>query len=62
MQKQSRFLKTIYIEKMDPVGPMRNLRIPLRIATVVGAVGGFLYAYQNSSCKFHLVSNLFDIQ
>lgn len=47
---------------MDPVGPMRNLRIPLRIATVVGAVGGFLYAYQNSSCKFHLVSNLFDIQ
>lgn len=39
------------IEKMDPVGPMRNLRIPLRIATVVGAFGGFLYAYQTSSRK-----------
>lgn len=36
---------------MDPVGPARNLRLPLRIATVVGAFGGFLYAYQNSSRK-----------
>lgn len=36
---------------MDPVGPLRNLRLPLRIATVFGAFGGFLYAYQNSSRK-----------
>ncbi|KAI8371910.1 NADH-ubiquinone oxidoreductase complex I, 21 kDa subunit-domain-containing protein [Blakeslea trispora] len=40
------------MEKMDPVGPARNLRLPLRLATVVGAVGGFLYAYQNSSLRF----------
>jgi hypothetical protein len=39
------------IEKIDPVGPLRNLRLPVRIATVFGAFGGFLYAYQNSSCK-----------
>lgn len=36
---------------MDPVGPLRNMRIPLRLATVFGAFGGFLYAYQNSSRK-----------
>jgi hypothetical protein len=48
----AKFFKLVFIiEKMDPVGPMRNLRLPLRIATVVGAFGGFLYAYQNSSCK-----------
>lgn len=40
------------MEKMDPVGPLRNLRLPLRIATVVGAFGGFLYAYQTSSLRF----------
>lgn len=38
------------LEKMEPTG-LRNLRLPLRLATVVGAFGGFLYAYQNSSCK-----------
>lgn len=36
---------------MDPVGPLRNMRLPLRLATVFGAFGGFLYAYQNSSRK-----------
>ncbi|KAI8047209.1 NADH-ubiquinone oxidoreductase complex I, 21 kDa subunit-domain-containing protein [Gilbertella persicaria] len=40
------------MERMDPVGSARNLRIPLRLATLVGAVGGFLYAYQNSSLRF----------
>ncbi|CAO3656560.1 unnamed protein product [Mucor fragilis] len=40
------------MEKMDPVGPLRNMRIPLRIATLVGAFGGFLYAYQTSSLRF----------
>ncbi|KAI8885993.1 hypothetical protein K501DRAFT_284013 [Backusella circina FSU 941] len=40
------------MEKMDPVGPLRNMRLPVRIATVFGAVGGFLYAYQNSSFRF----------
>ncbi|KAG1109622.1 hypothetical protein G6F42_015598 [Rhizopus arrhizus] len=40
------------MEKMDPVGPLRNMRLPLRIATVVGAFGGFLYAYQTSSLRF----------
>ncbi|KAF1801795.1 NADH-ubiquinone oxidoreductase subunit [Mucor lusitanicus] len=40
------------MEKMDPAGPLRNLRLPLRIATVVGAFGGFLYAYQTSSLRF----------
>jgi hypothetical protein len=35
---------------MEPTG-LRNLRLPLRLATFVGAFGGFLYAYQNSSCK-----------
>ncbi|KAG0175485.1 hypothetical protein DFQ28_000093 [Apophysomyces sp. BC1034] len=39
-------------EKMNPVGPARNLAVPLRIATLVGAFGGFLYAYQNSSLRF----------
>ncbi|KAI9027310.1 NADH-ubiquinone oxidoreductase complex I, 21 kDa subunit-domain-containing protein [Phycomyces nitens] len=40
------------MEKMNPVGPARNLRLPLRVATVFGAFGGFLYAYQNSSLRF----------
>ncbi|KAI8983013.1 NADH-ubiquinone oxidoreductase complex I, 21 kDa subunit-domain-containing protein [Pilobolus umbonatus] len=40
------------MEKMDPVGPLRNLRLPLRFATLFGAFGGFLYAYQNSSLRF----------
>lgn len=40
-------------EKMNPVGPARNLRVPLRLSALVGAVGGFLYAYQNSSRKFN---------
>lgn len=39
------------MEKMNPVGSARSLRMPLRLATVFGAVGGFLYAYQCSSCK-----------
>ncbi|KAI8068241.1 NADH-ubiquinone oxidoreductase complex I, 21 kDa subunit-domain-containing protein [Gongronella butleri] len=38
------------MEKANPVG--RNLRSPLRLATFVGAVGGFLLAYQNSSLRF----------
>ncbi|KAI9302397.1 NADH-ubiquinone oxidoreductase complex I, 21 kDa subunit-domain-containing protein [Cunninghamella echinulata] len=38
------------MEKMNPVG--RNLRSPLRLATLVGAFGGFLLAYQNSSLRF----------
>lgn len=46
------YLYPLTIEKMDPVGPLRNMRLPLRIATVVGAFGGFLYAYQTSSRKF----------
>ncbi|KAI8970086.1 NADH-ubiquinone oxidoreductase complex I, 21 kDa subunit-domain-containing protein [Mycotypha africana] len=40
------------MEKMDPAGPIRNLRVPLKIATVIGAFGGFLLAYQNSSLRF----------
>ncbi|KAF7726490.1 hypothetical protein EC973_008725 [Apophysomyces ossiformis] len=39
-------------EKMNPVGPARNGALPLRIATLIGAFGGFLYAYQNSSLRF----------
>lgn len=39
------------LERVNPVGVGRSLRIPLRIATLFGAFGGFLYAYQNSSCK-----------
>ncbi|KAI9482722.1 MAG: NADH-ubiquinone oxidoreductase complex I, 21 kDa subunit-domain-containing protein [Benjaminiella poitrasii] len=40
------------MEKMSPTGPIRNMRLPLRLATFFGAVGGFLYAYQNSSFRF----------
>ncbi|CAO3691268.1 hypothetical protein G6F70_004074 [Rhizopus microsporus] len=40
------------MEKMNPVGSARSLRMPLRLATVFGAVGGFLYAYQCSSFRF----------
>ncbi|KAI8083149.1 NADH-ubiquinone oxidoreductase complex I, 21 kDa subunit-domain-containing protein [Halteromyces radiatus] len=40
------------MEKVNPAGPARNLRLPLRLATIVGAFGGFLYAYQNSSLRF----------
>ncbi|ORX46508.1 hypothetical protein DM01DRAFT_1339510 [Hesseltinella vesiculosa] len=39
-------------EKANPVNGGRHLRGPLRLATFVGAVGGFLYAYQNSSLRF----------
>ncbi|CDS08338.1 hypothetical protein LRAMOSA02286 [Lichtheimia ramosa] len=39
-------------ERVNPVGVGRSLRIPLRIATLFGAFGGFLYAYQNSSLRF----------
>ncbi|KAI7872805.1 NADH-ubiquinone oxidoreductase complex I, 21 kDa subunit-domain-containing protein [Spinellus fusiger] len=41
------------MERVEPVvGNLRQLRLPIRIATFFGAVGGFLYAYQNSSMRF----------
>jgi hypothetical protein len=39
------------MEKMHPVGSRNTLRFPLRVATIIGAFGGFLYAYQSSSSK-----------
>lgn len=40
------------LEKLNPVGGSgRNVRAQLGIMTVLGAFGGFLYAYQQSSCK-----------
>lgn len=48
---QQKLIVSTYIERVNPVGVGRSLRIPLRIATLFGAFGGFLYAYQNSSCK-----------
>jgi hypothetical protein len=50
-KRNDRLTDIIPIEKANPAGPARNLRLPLRLATIVGAFGGFLYAYQNSSCK-----------
>ncbi|KAG0749545.1 hypothetical protein G6F57_002075 [Rhizopus arrhizus] len=40
------------MEKMHPVGSRNALRFPLRVATIIGAFGGFLYAYQSSSMRF----------
>ncbi|KAI7906178.1 NADH-ubiquinone oxidoreductase complex I, 21 kDa subunit-domain-containing protein [Cokeromyces recurvatus] len=40
------------MEKMDPSGYARKMRLPLKITTLIGAVGGFLFAYQNSSFRF----------
>ncbi|KAI9319842.1 NADH-ubiquinone oxidoreductase complex I, 21 kDa subunit-domain-containing protein [Dichotomocladium elegans] len=40
------------LERFNPVGVNRNIRVPLRIGTLIGAFGGFLLAYQNSSLRF----------
>ncbi|CAM0141364.1 hypothetical protein VKS41_003929 [Umbelopsis sp. WA50703] len=39
-------------EKMNPSGPAKAMKGPLRIAGLLGAFGGFLYAYQRSSLRF----------
>ncbi|KAL1935975.1 hypothetical protein VTP01DRAFT_109 [Rhizomucor pusillus] len=40
-------------QKLNPVGGSgRNVRTQLGIMTVLGAFGGFLYAYQQSSLRF----------
>ncbi|RUS14920.1 NADH-ubiquinone oxidoreductase complex I, 21 kDa subunit-domain-containing protein [Endogone sp. FLAS-F59071] len=40
------------MEKMNPSGAAGNIRSPLKLAAFLGAIGGFLYAYQRSSLRF----------
>jgi hypothetical protein len=35
----------------DPLPPNIRLRTTLRLGGFMGFIGGFLFAYQNSSCK-----------
>lgn len=39
-----------HAEQAAPTRPRRGLGTSLRLAGVMGAIGGFLYAYQRSSC------------
>ena len=36
----------------DPLPPNIRLRTTLRLGGLMGFIGGFLFAYQNSSCKY----------
>ena len=38
-------------EMFDPTRPKTGLRSALRLSTFLGLAGGFLFAYQRSSCK-----------
>jgi hypothetical protein len=40
------------LEKLNPSGPAKAMRGPLKLAGFIGAFGGFLFAYQKSSRKF----------
>jgi hypothetical protein len=41
------------MEQIDPTRPPRGgLRSALRLGTFLGACGGFLLAYQRSSCMY----------
>ncbi|CAO3665256.1 unnamed protein product [Umbelopsis vinacea] len=39
-------------EKLNPSGPAKAMRGPLKLAGFIGAFGGFLFAYQKSSLRF----------
>lgn len=42
-----------FMEQIDPTRPPRGgLRSALRLGTFLGACGGFLLAYQRSSCAY----------
>lgn len=41
----------LFAEIVDPTRPPRGMRSALRLGTFLGACGGFLLAYQRSSCE-----------
>ena len=43
-----------FAEMFDPTRPARGSRSVLRLATLLGVGGGFLLAYQRSSCEYRL--------
>ena len=47
-------LCNVLADMADPLPPNVRLRTTLRLGGLMGFIGGFLFAYQNSSCKHPL--------